>query len=199
MNLLLKALIIAVVVIAVVAAVTFTVQGSSQPVTRSEAVANVTSFLLRSNPPGTQINITSITPSQYSGSWSIVAGVVQNATSPCPSYYVYSFDYPQYGLVYRLDNNYTSNCIINGLNSSYVIGYYPVAVARSYSLHIPVVMNFVNKYGYGNVTVRAQRVASQDIGGKNYTGIWVAYYTSSLSTETVQVYMQSNGTLITAT
>lgn len=199
MDLLSKAFIIAVVVIALLVAVKFAVQNSPQPVSQAEAVANVTHFLTQSTPPGTLINITSVTPSQYQGSWHIVTGIIINATSPCPSYYVDSFDYPQYGFVSRLENNYTANCIINGINKSYVIGYYPVAIARSYSLNISQVRDFVNRYGYSNVQVQANRAASERINGINYSSVWVVYYTAPSANYSVYVYLQPNGTLITAT
>ncbi len=199
MGLVLKVFTIAVIVIAIIAVVSFVVRSAPKPITQAQAVSNVTRFIQKSAPPGTLINITSVTPSQYAGSWHIVAGVIINSTKPCPSYYVESFDYPQYQFVSGLDNNYTANCIVNGLNSSYVIGYYPIAVAVSYAVNNSQVRGFVKQYGYGNVFTQASRVASQTIGGINYTNVWVVYYTSPQTTNSLQVYLQQNGKLITVT
>ncbi len=199
MDILVKALIIVVIIIAFIAVVRYAVQVAPQQISQSQAIANVTHFLRQSTPIGTVINITSVTPSQYSGSWHIVAGVVINGTSPCPSYYVDSFDYPQFGFVPGNDNNYTANCIINGLNKSYVIGYYPVAIARSYQLNLPQVKNYVQAYGYKNIQVQANQVPQKTINGVNYTNVWIVYYTAPSTTNAVQVYLQPNGTVITTT
>ncbi len=199
MDLVTKVFIIAVAIIVVVGIVKFAVQSAPQPVSKAEAIANVTHYLQQSTPIGTLVNITSVTASQYSGSWHIIAGIIIDGTSPCPSYYVDSFDYPQYGFVSRLENNYTANCIVNGLNANYDIGYYPVAIAQSYSLNISQVKNFVSKFGYNNVQVNANHIASQQINGMNYSNIWIVYYTAPAANYSVQVYLRSNGSLITAT
>ncbi|MDE1768552.1 MAG: hypothetical protein KGH62_04230, partial [Candidatus Micrarchaeota archaeon] len=141
------------------------------------------------------VNVTNVTPSQYAGSWHILAGVILNNTSPCPSYYVYSFEYPQYQFVSRVQNVYTSGCNVNETT----IGSYPVAIAKSYALNISQVKTFVSTYGYNNVIVTASHIPKILISGTNYTDVWAVYYNAPTSTNSVQVYLDSNGILITAT
>ncbi len=110
--------------------------GIGTHVTEAQALSLVEGDVQNAN-PGVLINVTNVTPSQFPGSWHILMSVILNATSPCPSYYIYSFDYPKYGFVYNIENTYTSNCIVYGLmqNKSYIIASYPVAVVRAYSFN----------------------------------------------------------------
>lgn len=145
------------------------------------------------------INITNVTPSQYSGSWHITAAVVQNATSPCPDYSVYSFDYPKYNFVYKTENTYTQGCTVyeNGANQSSIIGSYPAAITKSYDMNITIVKNFVYKYGFSNVTVHATYMKTLNNSGKKYSDIWVINYTDPSKNNSIYVLMyESNGTLI---
>ncbi len=195
MGLVLRVFILAVVIVLVVAIVRFSMQTASHPVTRAQAIANITNYVHDAYGANATVNITNVTPSQYQGSWDILAGVVTNGTSPCPSYFVLSFEYPFNTYNYRIQNNYTSNCKVNEAT----IGSVPVAIAKSYSLNNSQVRNFVNQYGYSNVIVRANRVDMQQINGVNYTNIWVVDYTAPKTSNSVQVYLETNGTLITAT
>ncbi len=195
MDLFAKVFIIAVVIVAVVAAISLSLQNSQHSVTEAQAVNNITNYIHDAYGSNAAVNITSVTPSQYQGSWNILAGVITNGTSPCPSYFVLSFEYPFNTYNYRIQNNYTSNCKVNEAT----IGSSPVAIAKSYSLNTSQVRDFVNQYGYSNVVVQANRVSAQAINGKNYTDIWAVYYSAPGANRTVQVYIETNGTLITAT
>jgi hypothetical protein len=142
-----------------------------------------------------------VTPSQFSGSWHIVASVIKNPTRPCPSYYVYSFDYPQYGFVNRTESVYTEGCTIYGMiaNKSYIIGSYPVAIARSYSLGTANVSNFVESVGYNNTVVHAVYYNQTYVDGAEYSSVWIVNYSSPASNKNVySVISQIDGNFITA-
>ncbi|MDE1762582.1 MAG: hypothetical protein KGH78_05360, partial [Candidatus Micrarchaeota archaeon] len=135
------------------------------------------------------------------GSWHIVASVTINSTSPCPTYAAYSFDYPKYGFVYRVDNLYTSNCVVYGLeqNSSYLIASAPVAIARSYGLGNANITAFVGKYGFKNVVVRASFAQSLITSYTTYNNVWVVNYTAPGTPAYVfAAITQKGGNLITA-
>jgi hypothetical protein len=196
MGLISRVFLIAVVVVLVVAVARYSMQASLQPVTRAQAVANITNYIHDAYGSNAVVNITNVTPSQYQGSWNILAGVITNGTSPCPSYFVLSFEYPFNTYNSRTQNNYTSNCKVNEAT----MGSYPVAIAKSYSLNISQVRDFVNQYGYSNVVVQANKESSQLINGINYTNVWVVRYSApATANSSVWVYLETNGTLITAT
>ena len=200
MDLLVKTILAAVVVFALLFVVYYLVgHVLSGPITSSQAVSLVESDLSRSYPSAV-INITNVTQSQYPGSWHIVASVITNATSPCPTYSVLSFDYPKYGFVSRLENNYTSGCVVYGLvgNSSYILASYPVAIARSYSLKIPQVMDYVKSVGYANTIVTATYYPTFYHIGKDYSKIWLVNYSSPRSNQAVYVILtQESGNFVT--
>ncbi len=167
-------------------------------VTEAQAEALVMHDLQNSN-PGAVINVTNSTPSQYQGSWHIVTSVVLNATSPCPSYSIYSFDYPKYGFVYRVDNTYTDNCVVYGIapGRGYVIGSYPVAITESYARNVSAVTGFVSRYGFGNVSVHATYYNSTVFYGTRYSDVWLVGYTAPKTNESVDVLLsQLNGTVL---
>ncbi len=197
MNLLSKTFLIAVIIIAALIAVRFALSNVPQHIAVAAAVSNVTSYIEASY-PGSIVNITSINASQYPGSWHIIASVVVNATKACPSYMVYSFDYPQYGFVSRLENNYTENCIVNGVQygKEYVITSYPIAIAWSYS-HISEARSFVQNYGYKNVSVSASYFSTTTLGGQNFTKLWLVKYASQQPSNVLEIGLsQINGTLL---
>ncbi len=196
MNLMVKALVFAVVIIALAVIVTSLLAHVQRPITSAEAVSNVTNYI-KTSYPGAAVNITSINASQYAGSWHIEASVIANGTSPCPSYFVLVFDYPKYNFVSNMENNYTANCIVNGVQKgvTYTISSYPIAIAWAYGLHIPQVVNLVTKYGYQNVNVYAKHYTSVYLGTQNYTNVWLVNYTAVHSNNTVEVAIsQYNGT-----
>lgn len=150
---------------------------------------------LRNQNPDSVINITNTTPSQFAGSWHIIASVVLNATTPCPSYNIYSFDYPEYGFVYKVDNTYTENCVIYGNITNYGINSWPVAITDSYIQNVSSVRNFIDSHGFQDVQAHATYYPSIYLYGANYSGVWLVNYTSSNSH--VNVYLsQANGSAI---
>ncbi len=201
MELLAKVLLATIVVVAVIGIISYALQNVFTPaVTKVQAESLVLSDMQNAN-PGAAINITNATQSTFVGSWHIVVAVVANATSPCPSYSIVSFDYPKYGFVYRLENTYTSGCNIyeasNG--NSYIISSYPVAITKSYLLNITSVTAFVGRYGFHNVTVTAQSYNSTTIGGTQYHAVWVVRYAAPKANHAVYVILaQSSGSALAA-
>jgi hypothetical protein len=115
-------------------------------------------------------------------------------SSPCPSYSIYSYDYPKYGFINRTENTYTRNCVIYGAqNKSYIIASFPVAITWSYDLDVPQVLTFVKSYGFGNVTVNASYFSNTTVLGKNYTNIWLVRYASANANHTVSVLLSQVG------
>ncbi len=199
MDLLVRAIVGAVVVIVILFGVYYALQNSVfQHVTQQQAAALVTSDLQRLY-PGALINVTNNTPSNYSGSWHIVTSVILNSTSACPSYFVYTFDYPQFGFVYRVDNTYTNNCVIYGFNKNapFIISSFPVAITRVYTLGIPNMVGFIDSSGFSNVNAAAHFFGSTNVLGKNYTNVWLVSYTSPSKNYSVYALLsQLNGTLL---
>lgn len=169
-------------------------------VSKQSATEIVLSDLVKAN-PGSVVNITNVTPSLYQGSWHVVASVVTNATSPCPSYFIYSFDYPKYGLVNRTDNVYTENCRILGFvnGTSYTIGSYPEAITRVYNIGIPEISNMITTYGYQNIVAHAAYYENTSVNGNSYNGVWIVNYSVENPNYSVYVVLdQSNGTYVTS-
>ena len=186
----------AVVIVIILVAIYFVLQKiiPAEQVTQAQAAALIMSDLQNSY-PNAVINITNVTPSRFRGSWHILASVIANATTPCPSYYAYSFDYPQYGFVYRVQNTYTSNCVIYGMqeNNSYILSSYPVAIARSYNLTLPLVTNFVNAYGYRNVAANASFYSNYTVFGGRYNNVWLVGYGAPAANYSVYVLLTQIG------
>lgn len=201
MDLLSKSVITVVIAVLIIFVAYYTISHVTfaQPVTEQQASSLVLHDLENAN-PGAAINITNVTPSQYAGSWHILASIVTNATSPCPSYSIYSFDYPKYGFVYQVENKYTSNCVIYGIvaGKGYIIGSYPVAITASYNLNLSSVNNFIQKYGLTKIAVYATYYNKTTLSGKNYTGIWLVNYTAPNARYVAVVLSQVNGTELSA-
>ena len=195
MDLLAKAVIVAIVMAIVIISVYYIIRQPVLPhVTKSQSSSLILDYL-KNNYKGAVINITNITPSTYQGSWHILASVIQYATTPCPSYSVLSFDYPEYGFVSRVENNYTGNCVVNGLvqNQSYIVASYPVAIARSHALGIPAVNSFIATAGYENVSVHATYYNFTNFNNVNYSSVWLVNYSSKRLNYSVQVLLTQNG------
>ncbi len=198
MDLLAKVLILAVVLIAVLASARYLVSQSPGQVSNAQAVASVTNYL-NTNYPGAVVNITSVNASQVPGSWHIVAAIINNASSACPDYFVESFDYPKFGFVPTPQNNYTSGCVIYGVQKGlpYNVTSYPVAVAKSYDYNLTQVRIFMNRYGYSNVQVSATYHNSITLDYKNYSHVWLVTYSDTHAPYFVDVGIaQLNGTLL---
>lgn len=206
MDLLLKSVIAAVFIVALIFAGYYVIGhvSFSRQVTKQQAVSLVLHDLQNSY-PNALVNITNATPSEYSGSWHILASIIFNATSPCPSYYIYSFDYPKYGFVSRMENTYTSGCEVFGSSGSgNAIGSYPAAITASYeSRNYTILGPFIEAYGFGNVTAHATYYQFIDIPGQrcatsNCNDVWVVNYTTPKSPQHgVEIFLsQVNGSVL---
>ncbi len=200
MDLLSKAVIIAIILVVAIVGAYYAFQKvfSQSTVTEQQAATLVTNYLQSHNPDAV-INITNVTPSQFAGSWHIVASFINNPTTPCPTYLIYSFDYPKYGFVNRTETIYTTNCTVNGLvnGNNYTIGSYPVAIVRSYSLKNPSITSYVNLAGYSNVAVHAIYYSKFPLQGANYTKVWVVNYSAITSNQSLYAGIsQVNGSLM---
>lgn len=201
MDLLTRTVVIALVLILVILGIFYALQNTILAhVSVQQAVSLVTADLQGTN-PNAIINITNVTASTYAGSWHIVAGVITNATTPCPSYFVYTFDYPQFGFVYRVQNTYTSNCVIYGLaqNKTFIISSFPIAITRSYNLMPPAIISYLNVQGINNVVVTAHFYNKLNAQGNSYTNVWLVNYTSKkVAYSAYALLSQVNGTLLSA-
>ncbi len=198
MDLLVRVFLIAMVVIGILSIGFVLVQRVvPSSLTESQAVTLIKNDLQIQN-PSANITITSVTPSVYSGSWHIVASVTSNVTSPCPSYSVDSFDYPQFSFVNGTDNIYTrwnsssQACYVYGSVSSA-----PSAIAKSYSLNVPLIRSYVGTVGFYNVTVTASYFSSLNAQGSNYTDAWLVKYSSTkLNYSAYAVLQETSGSLL---
>lgn len=196
MNLLASVLILAIAIIVVILvgyyAYTFLSATPGQQLTEQHAEALITSDLQAAY-PNAIVNITNVTPSVYAGSWHIVASVTENATSPCPSYFINTYDYPQFRFVSTPQNTYTANCDIYVFspNGAFKLGSAPVAIAWA-TKHVPSVINYISKFGMRNVTASAQFQSNATIGA-----VWQLVYSSHLVTYSVHALLaDTSGTLL---
>ena len=200
MDLLSKTVIVAIVLVVIVALIYYAFEKVflPGPITEQQAAQLITNYM-QNNTPTAQISVVNETPSTYQGSWHVVVSFINYPTSPCPTYIIYSFDYPKFGFVSRSDNNYTQNCQISGLvaNSSYAIGSFPVAIVRSYDQHDPAITSFVNLNGYNNVVVHALYYPTIAVNGFNYSKVWIVNYSAPQMNRSVYaVVSQVNGSFI---
>lgn len=199
MDLFSKSILVAVILVVIIFIGYYALSHASftQQVSKTEAESLFLHDLQNSN-SGADINITNVTPSQYPGSWHIIASVILNATTPCPSYYIYSTDYPKFpSFTYTIDNTYTKNCAIylSKVGNGYLISSYPVAITDSYLQNLSVVNDFISKYGYNNVVVHAHYYNSTYFYGQDFTNVWLVNYTTTTSRQYVEVLIsQENGT-----
>ncbi|MGC8547505.1 MAG: hypothetical protein ACP5MC_00685 [Candidatus Micrarchaeia archaeon] len=201
MNLIEATLVLAVAIIVIATLVYFLfAHVLVSKVTENQAVALVEADIQK-NYPGAEIQLTNVSPSVYRGSWHVVVSVITNATTPCPNYFVYAYDYPKFGFVPTNVNNYTSSCIIYGFTTSkpFIIASFPVAIARATSLNISSVINYIKQFGYSNVSVTASFMNTTKLENRNYTGVWLVNYTAKKANYSViAAITQLNGSLIEA-
>lgn len=196
MNLLAGVLVVAVILVVVILAAyyaySYFVSPPGQQLTEQHAAALIISDLQAAY-PNAIVNITNVTASSYSGSWHIVASVTENATSPCPSYFINTYDYPQFRFVSTPQNTYTSNCKIYVFspNSAFKLGSAPVAVAWA-SKHVGSAISYISNFGYGTVNTTSKYMFDPTAGGE-----WLVGYSSPLANYSTYVLLaDTNGTLL---
>ncbi|VVB76884.1 Uncharacterised protein [uncultured archaeon] len=209
MELLTKVIVSAVVMIVLLLGAYYLVRQSTmfQHVTAAQAGALVTDDLLIWY-PNSNVTITNLVPSNYSGSWHVVASVITNETTPCPSFYIFSFDYPKFNLVNRPENTYVADCSVNGWmpGRNFTISSFPVAIALSYSSGIPSVTHYVQSVGFRNVTVNATFFSALGVASQNnsaistlYPNVWRVGYSSQRSANSLYVILSQKNASIMGT
>ncbi len=198
MQTIVKALFILILIIVISSIFLYFYYFNTASQTTSATQEQATSIIynsLQNTYPSAQINITNVTPSYYQGNWDILAKVIINSTSPCPSYFLYSFVYPKNGTTYTTVNTYTNNCIIYGnTNNTTSITSAPAAITQSYDLKIPSIMTFVQKYGYSSVAVHAAFYNKINYQNNTYTDIWFVYYFAPDNSSISVLISSLNGT-----
>jgi hypothetical protein len=199
MELLVRVIMFAVIAVVLLLAAYFMLSSTAiHSITKQQAETQIINDLTNKY-PNSEINIINTTPSSYSGSWEVVAAIVTNSTSPCPSYFVDTFEYPQFGFVNRTQNVYTSDCTIRGYSAGQEFNIYnsPVAITRAYMLDVPNVMDYILSFGFNNVTVHASLFNSTSLHGSDYMHVWLINYSSGRAGYYVYVVLsQPNGSLL---
>jgi hypothetical protein len=184
MDLLTKVIVYAAVLVVALVAITYGLQafaGSGRALSETQASENITHYLNMIY-PGANVTITDIKPSVYAGSWHVLASVVENASTPCPAYQTYTFDYPAFGLVNGTDNKYTAaNCTVYNYEPGDQVGSAPVAVTLASNLSN--IKQYINSFGFANVETSA--VAYNET-------TWQVMYSSPLSSNAVYVLLAQN-------
>ena len=141
---------------------------------------------LKASHPGANITIVGISNSTVEKySYNVVLSIVYNATKPCPTLFIESYDYPAAGLAPSTDNMYTSKCVIYGLSDapSYVISSPYIAIAQSYNKNITSIRDYVDAYGYNNTKVHARFYANLSANdtplGRGFYNVWLVNYTAN--------------------
>lgn len=197
MELLARVVVAAVVIAAIVFAGYYIGTSSlfrSQLVTSQQAAALVTSDL-RNLYPSANVTLTKLVPSNYSGSWYIEASVVSNATSPCPWYSVYSFDYPKFGFVSRKMNTYTQNCMPMNYSLGNLIP--NPQVATTLASGVAGVKSYLASYGISNVTAATNFFNKTVAAGRNFTNVYIVKYSTMKANYSVSAILsQLNGSVL---
>ncbi|MGC8676492.1 MAG: hypothetical protein ACP5T3_03200 [Candidatus Micrarchaeia archaeon] len=197
MNLIGATLVLAVLIIIVLLLLYFVFYPAIfEKVTESQAVSLVLNDLQKNSTY--TVTLDNVSASQYAGSWHIVVSVVINATSPCPGYYIYAYDYPKFGFEYTVLNNYTESCIVNGYipGKPFRIGSYPVAIAWTTSRNISSVVSYLKTFGYANVSVRAKFYNVTKLDNKTYDKVWLVNYAAAGAKHYVNALVSGlNGTV----
>ncbi len=206
MDLLAKVGIIAIILIIIfsIVYVAFRYVVPSGPLTSQEA-QQLVQHDIGLNYPNATIIITNVSQSTTpQNSWNMFVTLVFNATRPCPTLYQEEVNYPAFNFVLSSTNLYTQNCVVYGLSNtslqyySYQISSPYVAIARSYNLSYPSIVNYVNAYGYNNTNVYAKRYVSYVIETSNKTvyNVWIVNYTAPKASYSQFVVLNSTGSII---
>jgi hypothetical protein len=212
MDLLSKAVITAVVMIAIVLVLLFIKSYTvvhAPPLNATSASKLVISDLQQSY-PNASVRLLSVNRSYVrNNSWEITLGVIYGPATPCPTVKIESFDYPATGLVPTVTNvysNYSSGtCHVYGLPNSalpyfsYTVSSPEIAIDRAYNADYAPLVSFINASGFNNITASANFYGNTTLLGKNYTNIWLVKYLHETSTsqESQFVVMNYSGSVLT--
>ncbi len=171
--------------------------GAPQKLTQQQAVQTVLSDVQTGN-PGAQVNVINVTGSRLENdSWSITLGVVYNATRPCPTLSIESYDYPATGLVPTTDNLYTSNCQIFSFSAApyYVVSSAQIAMVKAHNSDSNL-RNYTKDFGYDSVNASAIFYSTLKLYGTTYQKIWLVNYTASNANYGVYDLLNQSGYIV---
>ncbi len=187
MELLAKVIVCAIVIVAMVFIGYYVATSNmlmAQSVNSQQASALVKTDLMDLY-PNANITLTEVVPSNYSGSWHVEAAVILNATSPCPSYSILSFDYPKFGFVSTKKDIYAQNCTPMNYSMGNLIPNPQVATTLASGL--ASVKAYIVAYGAPNVT------AVTALSDNAYI---INYSTKRSSNYIVAILSQKNGSVL---
>lgn len=199
MELITRVVLLAVIFIAILLVVYFMMSAISPAgsVTKAQALNRTLAYVKNTYPGAiTSVNVTA-SPA-YAGSWLIIVGIITNATSPCPSYSVDTFDYPRFPFINRTQNIYTSGCAIKGFSSGKNFSLYNAPEAITLAYLNASVNGFVSQFGFGNVSVMSQFYnGTVRLQGTNYTNIYLLNYSAPMADYNLYaVLSQSTGNVL---
>ncbi|MCL4381411.1 hypothetical protein M1614_00325 [Candidatus Marsarchaeota archaeon] len=146
---------------------------------------------LKQHSPNANISILNASKSKsHPGSWDIMIRTVYNNTSVCPSVVTQQFDYPATGFLNTttIYSNYSENLchVYIGFSSqsglvNNIIGLPAIAIATPYNKSFTPLVNYVNKYGYQNVSAKAKYFDVLNISNNSFHNVWFINYTAKNS------------------
>ncbi len=196
---------IATVVIIIIALAAFLFKGnasSKSNINATQAEQFVLSDLYQSAPYAnfTLLNISKTTNS----SWYITVSATYNASTPCPTYLVESFNYPSENLAPVVNNIYASDCtvheLINNATSGINIPALAIATAttQARSGEDTALYNYLSTYTYNATHAHATFFRTNpfpSIFDQYGNDIWVVNYTASKSNYSLYVALSGAGNL----
>jgi hypothetical protein len=204
MELLSKVALVAIILIVIAVSVGVLLKHVSQPsnITASYAKNFVLTDLHQSTPSG---EFTVLNVSGGPNSWTVLVAASYNTTTPCPTYFTESFNYPSTNLAPTIDNIYISNCTVRQIPSSsggditlpvIAIG---EATEQARSGGDPLLLNYLQTYPFGSTSVKADLYSTYNsiLEGTRVTGsnIWIVNYTSTDANFSVYAILNSTGYL----
>ena len=183
----------------------FVKTAQSGPLTQGQAQSLVLNDIKSQNPAAT-VAVVSVYPSTLTNnSWNIVSSVVYNATKPCPTLFIQSYDYPATGLQPSTDNLYTRGCVIYGLSTAptYVISSPYIAIARASSSNSIAVTNYVANTNpvyayatfYANLSASITALTNCSACNKSFSNVWLVNYTGN-SPSNLYVVLGQSGMIV---
>ncbi len=217
MELLFKTAIAVAVIVVIIAMLFLYWELSSRlngALTSAQAASLIKSDILQ-HYPSAQVTILNVSnSSMHSGSWDILARIVYNQTTACPSVISEEFDYPATGLINQSTtySNYANGVCIVNLNTGMaleqnIISLPAFAMASPLNHSFAPLVSFIQINGFRNVYASADHVdpgvadnitSSQ---GSNMTfnstsALWLVNYTSHSTGRTLHLIMDTSGSIL---
>ncbi|MGC8649091.1 MAG: hypothetical protein ACP5UN_02645 [Candidatus Micrarchaeia archaeon] len=220
MDLLVKVIIIALLLIAIVFIIfsLFAKSTTSHTLSRTEAI-NIVEADILNRTPNAQIRLISANSSGsgnlINSSWNIDLIVIYNGTKVCPTLLEEDYNYPMFGLN-ATTTVYTKDCKGVYTNApNYVISMPQIAIVESYNENT-LADSYVSTFGYGNTNVYAKTInlTSNDIyslgiptnsipsnfisSNSVFNNIWFINYTANNANYNLYLLMNQSGNIITS-